>query len=710
MPACYELKVQRREDRLFEDHGETVDFAQPIAGRLLRCGYTENMLRPSNANENQVAETAWRDLEKLLDETAQLALASSSAEAFHAELLERVVQVLGFRGGAIWIGSGESKLSLSASRGVLSDILATRPVHDEHGADILEAVGHRYLHIFEVPLASGSQDERPETTFRTLVIAVGHEDEVFAALEVVGSDGAKPLLDAGGANVLAAFAEILADFHRQTRLRNLRDQSQYWVDTNEFLLRLHAHHDLRSTCYVVANELRRLADCDRVIVLSQRRSSFRVEAISNVDRFDTRSSIVRAAERLAGSWDKEEGPCWYGDDETTDNNGSTVMREFVEHSHSRVVAVLPLQVMGGDEKGLSAELVGLVICERFGGRPFEVSVRRNLDELARHVGIAISRASALERIPLMGVVFTLSQLRIFSPSTSRTRFALSAIVLLSALACGAMWPIEFTIGAPGTLQPANRREIFAPADGVVHELIVKQGDRVAAGDILLEIRNDELELEMTRLVGELETARRQLQAIQSARLESVKPTAERDAASRLAADEEQLKQTIRGLETQQTFRQQQRAQLSVRSPISGELLTWDVERLLRSRPLKRGQRLMTVADVSGAWSLEMHVTDADVGHVVAAASLQKSHLAVTYRTAALPGEDQIAWLTEISDWTEVSDTWGPAVRMTAQISDTQASSARPGATVAARIHLGRRSRAYVWFRGFVEFVRVHMWF
>ena len=119
---------------------------------------------------------------------------------------------------------------------------------------------------------------------------------------------------------------------------------------------------------------------------------------------------------------------------------------------------------------------------------------------------------------------------------------------------------------------------------------------------------------------------------------------------------------------------------------------------------------MTIADVDGAWTLEMQIADADVGHVVAAVQKQVTPLPVTYRTAAHPNVDQIGSLDKISDWTEISDTGQPAVKMTATIPQPDSLDARPGAMTSASIHLGSRPRAYVWFRQVIEHVRIHFWF
>src|SRR5690606_12081202 len=86
--------------------------------------------------------------------------------------------------------------------------------------------------------------------------------------------------------------------------------------------------------------------------------------------------------------------------------------------------------------------------------------------------------------------------------TSSPRFwAAIALLVVTAILLLAI-PAELTIEARGELQPAGRRDIFAPADGVIVQLPAERRSRVAAGDTLAVLRDPQLELEFTRVLGE----------------------------------------------------------------------------------------------------------------------------------------------------------------------------------------------------------------
>ncbi len=93
-----------------------------------------------------------------------------------------------------------------------------------------------------------------------------------------------------------------------------------------------------------------------------------------------------------------------------------------------------------------------------------------------------------------------------------------------------------------------------------------------------------------------------------------------------------------GLMRQHQLLEAQETELHVTSPIAGQVLTWDLPQLLQSRPVHRGQALMTIADPQGPWDLELEIPDRDAGHVLEAQQAAKgTPLQATYRMATDPG-------------------------------------------------------------------------
>ena len=105
----------------------------------------------------------------------------------------------------------------------------------------------------------------------------------------------------------------------------------------------------------------------------------------------------------------------------------------------------------------------------------------------------------------------------------------------------------------------------------------------------------------------------------------------------------------------------------MRSPIAGQILTWDVEQLLASRPVQRGQMLLSVGDSSGPWELELRVDDDRIGHVLEVRHNKAEPVDVSFRLAMDPDHTFAAQVRDVALNTDVLENAGPQVLVTADV-------------------------------------------
>ena len=119
-------------------------------------------------------------------------------------------------------------------------------------------------------------------------------------------------------------------------------------------------------------------------------------------------------------------------------------------------------------------------------------------------------------------------------------------------------------------------------------------------------------------------------------------------------------------------------QLKILSPIDGDVITWQVSDKLLSRPVERGQLLMTVADPTKAWELEVHMPEDRMGAVVRAQNkldeLKKAGKAkpdamvpVTFILATNPGTRHEGGVKEIHRGAKVMGDEGNVVLLKVKI-------------------------------------------
>ena len=140
--------------------------------------------------------------------------------------------------------------------------------------------------------------------------------------------------------------------------------------------------------------------------------------------------------------------------------------------------------------------------------------------------------------------------------------------------------------------------------------------------------------------------------------------------------------------------------MQIRSPISGTVLTLDVQHELKSRPVARGQVLFTVADPNSGWLLLAEIPQDRIGHVVAAQQSEPSPPRVRFRMAG-DGERTYAGHLETIREIAALEFEGateelPAIQAEIEILDQSLAVARPGMNAEVRIDCGRRSLGYVW--------------
>jgi multidrug efflux pump subunit AcrA (membrane-fusion protein) len=328
------------------------------------------------------------------------------------------------------------------------------------------------------------------------------------------------------------------------------------------------------------------------------------------------------------------------------------------------------------------------------------------DRLAEVGGIATTALYTAREVDQLPVRWLLRPLAAAKQKVTAhwTRSTLIAAGLAMLFAALVLVPADFTIEAPATLEPAVRQEVFAPRNGLVDEVLVEHGADVAAGTPLVKLRDPELDLDLRRVRGEMETVGRQLDAVRAAKTGREIRDSSPTELYRLSASEREFAQRLTNLELELKLLTAERESLVVRSPIDGRVLTWDIANRLAARPVERGEVLATVADLSAEWQLELDVADDRIGHVLAAQEAGDADLPVEFRLRSQDrkhtGQIQTIGTTADVDAHDANEA-SPTIRVIvafdkSQLTDAAQQELRPGVSATAQIDCGRRSLGYVW--------------
>ncbi|MBN2474172.1 MAG: HlyD family efflux transporter periplasmic adaptor subunit [Pirellulales bacterium] len=447
---------------------------------------TESSLDP------QLIEQTKQQIRSLVSEIAQLSKEDLTPEEFYGQFLTRVVSALAAVGGAVWTVNEDRRLALQYQ----INIQETKLRDNEEGQIQHSRLLYNALQTPEgmlVPPHAGSGDDSQAANPTDFLLVLGPlktDLETVGVLEIFQRSEAGPNTQKGYLRFMMQMCELAADFLKSHQLRHFSDRQVLWTQLEEFTHVVHAALDPRETAYTIANEGRRLIECDRVSVAIRKGTKCRIEAVSGQDLFDKRSNTIRLLGKLASAVVATGDPIWYaGDTRDMAPQVEDAIQEYVDESHSKNVAVLPLKrPEQGEEddpkKRDSPEPpIGALIVEQIEDSRVPQSMVQRVEVVCRHSSTALANALEHQSLFLMPVWRTLGKAKwVLRARTLPKTLTITGLVLASLVAL-AVWPADFKIQAKGTLEPVIRNDVFARIEGVVEDVRVEHGDVVYTTDV-----------------------------------------------------------------------------------------------------------------------------------------------------------------------------------------------------------------------------------
>jgi multidrug efflux pump subunit AcrA (membrane-fusion protein) len=285
-------------------------------------------------------------------------------------------------------------------------------------------------------------------------------------------------------------------------------------------------------------------------------------------------------------------------------------------------------------------------------------------------------------------------------------------MLVSAgLLVAALVPVPLVIVVDGELQPLGQRRLFAPVDGTVLSIEIEDGATVSSGQTLLTLRDDLLAERLARLEGGIRTADAERAGLE-ARLSSLSVL---DAEQFAEVDRIRVRQSIletqrRGLADELAQARTQERALTIVAPIDGRIMAPDLRTRLESRPLERGEPLMTVADLQGPWEVHASIPPDDLGpirsrldHAADSSALRIDVL------SAIDGASRFQAVRPRLGGRMLDEGAGIGLPLRAELTSVSSEAFRPGTRVTLRIDCGRSPLAKVLFRRLLDQARRYGW-
>jgi GAF domain-containing protein len=689
-------------------------------------------------DESQEVYRAREQIRALVAEVDALSRREMAEAEFFSALLDRILRAMEAVGGLVWIAREGAAVEPVCHAGLAETGVTASPDAEQGHLKLVEALLGAPAGLVVPPGSEVSGgDGKPlaanPTALSLIAVPIEREGSRAGLIEVFQRPQDEQV-ERGYLVFMQQLAVVAGDYLQRKQMTALSTQQTALAQVERFARSVHESLDPVATAFVLANEGRRIIGCDRVGVLVRRRRKLRLEAVSGQESVERRANDVQAIEAIVRVVARAGEPLWHPDpSRELPPQIEEELENYIDESHATALAIIPLEKPrptpvvkpGGIDAVAVAKAeaappsapdpIGALVVEWFQARAVDAGRKARVELVAEHGKVALANALDHTGLPLYPLINLAGKSKALTTARNLPKTVLAALAALAAIFALVFIPAELRLEGKGTLEPVERREVFAGIDGVVESLAddVRHGAEVKAGQVLARLRNTEVDVALTDVLGRKASSEEQLRATRRSLLEDQKISA--DEKVRLAGRAAQLEREIESLEEQLKLWEARRRDLEVKSPIDGVIVTWQVRDRLLLRPVEKGQVLMSVADKTGPWELEVQMPDDRLGHVNRAAMAAREagrDLEVDYILATDPGTRHHGLVQEIHEQAEVRGEEGNTVlvRVTIDPDRHEKEELGAGASVTARIACGKRSLGYVWFHDLLSFIQTQILF
>ena len=252
-----------------------------------------------------------------------------------------------------------------------------------------------------------------------------------------------------------------------------------------------------------------------------------------------------------------------------------------------------------------------------------------------------------------------------------------------ALATALLWPMAHEVGGRARVEGAVQRVIVAPAAGFLKQAHVRPGDTVKAGQLLVELAEEDLQLEREKL------------ASQSVQIESA--LAEANAKSDRAQVMIQLAR-LQQARAQLALVESQLERIRLYAPFDAVIVHGDLSQRLGA-PLKEGEELLTLAPV-GRYRVIVEVDEHDITRVERGQPGSLALAALPWKTLAL----KVRHVSPMATTVEGRNVF----EVEAEVAEPPAE-LRPGLSGSGRVEVGERGLLVGWAGDLARALRRAWW-
>ncbi len=584
--------------------------------------------------DSAVVQQTKSEIRSLAAEVARLAEADIPLEDFFSGFMPRVCSAMGATGACAWNVASDGGLGLLSSHTAPASLFDGPAVKNsapsEQHRKVLDCVIAEGQPILVPPGNVKIESDRPANplTDALIIVPVRIEARVDYLLQVIQRPSGGPTAQRGYLRFVAQMADLMSDFLRRSRLREIDTQRAELQRLQSQLCRIagaKSHRERLQAAALAGAEL----SCGEQAMLVCVDGPPRVVSTSLHQSFDPRSEPILACQALVAGilesgrhldkWlharerrqmpqpaDIPDNGKPHNQKECSTSEGQDPEEAVsdIQPAIDTLSQQLGCRAVRCSILNASSNLIIVIV-----GDPAETKLNQNamsaIGGLLTHTQVRRTSVRWIRRVA--GISAAGSRKNAIGIWVART----CAATLAAVVAC---FPVPQSVTATATLHPAGKQLYYAPSDGTVAAVLVDDGDHVEFGQPLIQLVDPELQskldqLESQRQLAEQRLAEKTNQLNAGTQLEDFE-------IDQLESEIEQLRITMISSAKQAEILTQTQQRQTIRATQSGKISSWDLRNNLLHRPVKAGDLLVSTFGANTKWTVRIAVPERRIGQVV----------------------------------------------------------------------------------------------
>jgi hypothetical protein len=372
------------------------------------------------AESSEKKDKYGRQIEQAFESASKLAGSNLPPADFYQEFLNKTLTAIEAPAGAVWLRTPQGFLQIACQVNLeqvgLESRRGGRQCHNEILRQVFQAAPPRPI-ILEpngrlAPQQGAPPQPGPEGQaqvpaanltdyFALFAPIVTPERQAFGVLEVFQDAKHDPRMYPTFLNYTFQMAGYASQYHQFSNARAASGMEKTFTQVESFARLIHTTLNPTEVGYHVANEGRKLIECDRLCVgVRHARRKVTVEAVSGADVVEKASTHVRRLRKLM------EAVLQWGEtltfkgvkDAGLPPDVSHTLDEYLNESQPKLLIVQPIRDEREKDQKVAARSV--LVMESFNPPDLIEPLVQRLDIVGKHAATALYNAAQMKRVPL----------------------------------------------------------------------------------------------------------------------------------------------------------------------------------------------------------------------------------------------------------------------------------------------------------------------